>query len=418
MWKLFYLSDDQLRLNCGMDSLCFIRVLRMGFKMSLVGIFNAIWLLPLYATAEESPETTSITDGILEVTIAHVPSGSTRLAGTVVAAYILFGYTMHLILRELDWFSAQRRKFLSAPTARNYTVYVRNIPVEYLSNRAVEDFFRLSFPVSVLQAQLRVKAPKLSKLVAKRATIVAKLEHAMALERRSGRVLTHQTSSLLSFGQDGDRTVNSVEYYCQTLQALNEEIAHRIDDIRRSSPSSTLHEVSGDMEKAVSRSWLSKRCQQLPPSLSAEDEQYNSERLPLSPTACDACDQASSDSNRTCATKPPSSGTLRTLASAATNRALSAASMPLQVASSAAALLTGPEDGELYTAGFVTFSKLSAVHATLQMVQNEHPFSMEIIEAPDPDDGTSPNCERRRNVIILALTFCTSSLVGKCWSMS
>jgi hypothetical protein len=41
----------------------------------------------------------------------------------------------------------------------------------------------------------------------------------------------------------------------------------------------------------------------------------------------------------------------------------------------------------MHSAGFVTFKKLSAVQSTLQTVQNEEPFAMQVVEAPDPNDG-------------------------------
>jgi hypothetical protein len=50
-------------------------------------------------------------------------------------------------------------------------------------------------------------------------------------------------------------------------------------------------------------------------------------------------------------------------------------------------LLTGgDDDGEPYSAGFVSFSKLAQVQASLQMIQHPTPFALEIEEAPAPND--------------------------------
>jgi hypothetical protein len=80
----------------------------------------------------------------------------------------------------------------------------------------------------------------------------------------------------------------------------------------------------------------------------------------------------------------PIKGAIRELASSAT----AVAGLPMATVNSAISLLRKGEDGEPVPSGFVTFSRLSAVHAVLQMVQHEAPFHMEVVEAPDPDDGT------------------------------
>ena len=98
MWQLNAVTEDEILSECGLDALCFLRLLRMGYHIALVSCVNALWLMPLYATAETDAVTATITDCIVKMTIAHVPEGSPRCIGTVLAAYVLFGYIMHLIL--------------------------------------------------------------------------------------------------------------------------------------------------------------------------------------------------------------------------------------------------------------------------------------------------------------------------------
>jgi hypothetical protein len=45
----------------------------------------------------------------------------------------------------------------------------------------------------------------------------------------------------------------------------------------------------------------------------------------------------------------------------------------------------GQEDGTVLPAGFVTFNSLRSVQAALQMTHSEDPFTMEVLEAPDPE---------------------------------
>jgi hypothetical protein len=93
------ITEDEVLNECGMDALCFLRLLRMGYKISCLCALNAIWLMPLYKTAPPSAETDYINDNVVKVTISNVPAGSPRLVGTVLAAYTLFGYVMYLILQ-------------------------------------------------------------------------------------------------------------------------------------------------------------------------------------------------------------------------------------------------------------------------------------------------------------------------------
>lgn len=59
------------------------------------------------------------------------------------------------------------------------------------------------------------------------------------------------------------------------------------------------------------------------------------------------------------------------------------------VANSALTIATGVvNDGDTYNGGFVTFKTLTAVHAARQMVHISRPFSVQVLEAPDPRDGT------------------------------
>ena len=129
IWQLYQIPDEKMLDECGMDAVCFVRVCSMGLKLCSVGMMTAIFLMPIYATAHWTDNVYS--DPIVELTTGHVSPGSQRLVATAVAAYLIFGYAMYLIHQEFDWFIAMRHRFLMKPLARNYAVYVRNIPRGY-----------------------------------------------------------------------------------------------------------------------------------------------------------------------------------------------------------------------------------------------------------------------------------------------
>jgi hypothetical protein len=52
-----------------------------------------------------------------------------------------------------------------------------------------------------------------------------------------------------------------------------------------------------------------------------------------------------------------------------------------------ASIITIPKEGEFYPAGFVTFSSLVFANAAKQMVHHDQPFTVEVSEAPSPQDS-------------------------------
>lgn len=133
-WKVMAVPDDDIYEQCGMDALCLIRIFRLGLRLSLVGMFCSLFLIPIYATADpgDKPNTTSnnetITDEYndpwIKTTASHLPVGSNRVMATAIAAYLLFGSSMIFLWREFQWFTVMRARFLSEREPRNYAVYV------------------------------------------------------------------------------------------------------------------------------------------------------------------------------------------------------------------------------------------------------------------------------------------------------
>mmetsp|Transcript_21387 Transcript_21387/g.59271 ORF Transcript_21387/g.59271 Transcript_21387/m.59271 type:complete len:154 (-) Transcript_21387:1518-1979(-) len=69
VWGVYTIVDDQLMEECGLDAACFVRLIQMGWRLSLVGIFTSLFLLPVYITAEESSETASVTDRVVKTRV-------------------------------------------------------------------------------------------------------------------------------------------------------------------------------------------------------------------------------------------------------------------------------------------------------------------------------------------------------------
>lgn len=224
IWRVYGPTDEEILNQCGMDAVCFLRVIRFGLKVSCVGIVNSFWLLPMYATAALSNETANVQDPVEEMTTSHLPSMSPRFVGTVVAAYIVFLYTMNLLLQEFAWYTKHRHAFLSKRTPRNYTIYVTGIPREYRSSELLLEYFRSCFPPrSVLEAHVAIDLPNLSKLISNREAVIANLEHALAVKQIHGYSPTHLTLQ---------GKVGSISTYRKELRLLNASISSAIRRIQ------------------------------------------------------------------------------------------------------------------------------------------------------------------------------------------
>lgn len=260
IWEVYQVDEDDILDQCGMDALCFIRVLRIGRKLALMGCFHACWLIPVYATAEDSAETYYLEDRLVVISTAHLPSGSTRFLATVICAYTIFIYCMWLMKQELQWYTIIRHKFLRQRRPRNYAIYVSGIPEELRSGAKLAEFFRQSGATSsVLEAHVTLACPELESLVAQREIIKDRLEHAKAYEEIHGsrekslrlNLRGFSVAGASTYGQSRSSqtsrmglvaTIDSIEVLELKLRQLTKDIAIAYQQIERGNDPYTLEE--------------------------------------------------------------------------------------------------------------------------------------------------------------------------------
>eukprot|EP00538_Stauroneis_constricta_P012736 CAMPEP_0119556414 /NCGR_PEP_ID=MMETSP1352-20130426/8386_1 /TAXON_ID=265584 /ORGANISM="Stauroneis constricta, Strain CCMP1120" /LENGTH=1175 /DNA_ID=CAMNT_0007603377 /DNA_START=9 /DNA_END=3536 /DNA_ORIENTATION=- len=189
-WKVFSVSDDDILESCGMDALCFLRALRMGVKLCGFGVFNSVWLIPTFLTAEESEETAYLSDTFVLMSVANLPTDSPRFAAPVLAAYLTVLYALKLVHKEYGWYIEYRHKFMQQRTPRNYTVYVSAVPAQFRSDFGLAHYFSQNAAWDsakvVVESHIAMDIPSLEAKVARRLVVVEKLEHALALKQIKG----------------------------------------------------------------------------------------------------------------------------------------------------------------------------------------------------------------------------------------
>ena len=370
VWNLFLIDDIKMMKECGMDSVCLVRICTMGFKLSLIGMLCGIFLMPIYFTAP-SFEVESGDDGddaivagdndpVAKLTTSRLGPGSPRLVATAVAAYLFFGCSMYLIFKELeDWYIPLRHKFLMLPGRdRNYAIFVRNVPPQYQSNAALSYFFSKCLNIyqsEDIRAHVGMTTSDLQAAVVEREETVVKLERSLAED--SGVAPTHTIDNNIAHipvpGQG--QKVNSIEYYANKLQKQNKDVAEQIQDVLSSANQSMPDETKQFMEVSIHGDQTDEN----------SDETFYTEDVGLLTFAKRSIGYAK-----------------RGVHGGATE----AASNVIGLTQTATSLVNSKEDGNAMSSGFVIFQKLADAQAALQLIHHEQPFTMEVLEAPDPED--------------------------------
>jgi len=441
MWKVFRVSDEEIFTHCGMDAVVFIRCLRYGRRVTYAGMLTSLFLLPLYAWScapssyVGSHHTICPPDPLDRWNLGAVPNQEYDtldrpldpvFAAPVLAAYVVFGWALYLLLDEFRWYTQYQHRHLSKALPNNYTVYVKHIPPNMRSDRALLDYFRAVFPPGdVVDARVALDTPQLDRLVAERDAVVHKLERAINVANRKGvrprhRSLVPQTASasIRTTIRDTLTKVDSIDTYTSQLAALNRSITHRIHRLeQRSGDSRTYDEdpkivLEESQQSPPSHRSVERTQSSLTPNSdmrssirSGRNTGYQAldEHDPLlreipgtrehiqrvddmeegpGPDLSES-DAADHHQRRTRDRLPPpaSDGWTRTV------RSLAAAGTGM------VALLSRPE-GTRRDAGFVSFRTLTARQSAIQMVHTAAPFTMTVGAAPGPGDIVWKNIGR------------------------
>lgn len=412
IWKIWLVADDDIFRTCGMDALCMLRITRMGSHLSLICVVCSIFLVPVYYHDVSSSEYSD--DGFVARTATNLPDNSDSFTASVVGAYIIFGTSMYLILKEFRWFIPQREKFLSLAVARSYTVYVSGIPRRHRDNAALERYFRrVIADDAVHSAFVLIHMPKLTAAVNLETKLLRNLERAQAIQDLdSSNELMHTV--LRPISKKILQRVPAIPYIKNQLDSVRKEIQDLTTPVKArqgltisgdNASNSMSHLQVKEHSDVVSTALIASGAFKGPSieldlnlekSLKAseieEDDVENTciERnkkslLPVDPpdTSHDnetflelpvqRISEGTTDTDTSVKLFLPNSDTMCSVSANITNSDISKEKN-----------FDNDESWLLGTA-FVTFTKLSAVAIALQSVNSTMPFQMNVFEAPSPD---------------------------------
>ncbi|TYZ63945.1 hypothetical protein PybrP1_003283 [[Pythium] brassicae (nom. inval.)] len=351
VWPLYTTSDDAVFQHCGLDTLFFLRFLRLCQKVAALAILFSAALFPIYYYAGKP-----LTDTLYRMTLSSLSSDEPwRFWFTVATLYTVTAWTCFLLLREFQEFVKRRHEFMGRQAAQQYTVVLNGLPKHLSTQQTLRNYLNLLFPRQVLHVYVALECGDLEKLVAERVKVRDKLEHALALSAKTGdRVLT-------SAGLFGDK-VDAIELYQGQLKSLNEAVEMEVRVILRNQAA-----LAAQMLEA------------------STDGEGNYQYTPM------ADDRS-----------------LPTLQSAEVDDSKSAESAYIKGLRQERKGIKST--GIMRGAGFVTFNSLRAAQAAQQVLQSSDPTKMQIEAAPHVDDvvwaniGVSYNQKSTWHFISVALT--------------
>lgn len=351
IWPLYTTSDDAVFQHCGLDTLFFLRFLRLVQKVAALAILLSSALFPIYYYAGAPGA-----DALYRMTLSSLSSEEPwRFWFTVGTMYLVTAWTCYLLWREFEEFVKRRHEFMGRKGSQQYSVILNGLPKHLSTQQTLRNYLNLLFPRQVLHVYVALECGDLEKLVAERAKVRDKLEHALALSAKTGdRVLTRERPC--------GAKVDAVELYQGQLKSLNEAVEMEV--------------------RVILRNQAALASQMLEASTDGEG-QYQ-----FTPTAED-----------------------RVLPTIQTGEADEAKGVESAYIKGLRQERKGIKStGIMRGAGFVTFNSLKAAQAAQQVLQSSDPTQMQIEAAPHVDNvvweniGVSYNQKSYWLLISVALT--------------
>ncbi|RLN02486.1 hypothetical protein BBJ28_00014672 [Nothophytophthora sp. Chile5] len=216
-------SDDVLFEQCGMDTLFFLRFLRLCQKVTAVAVVCSAANFPIYYYARSDS-----LDALYKMTLSHLDTDETwRFWLTVATMYLVSFTTCFLLWQEYVEYIRRRHEFMGRKHPQQYSVVLNGLPPNLCTEQTLRNYLELLFPKSVLHVFVALECSDLEKLVKERVKVRNKLEHVLAQSAKTGdRVMTRD--KLL-----GGEKVDAVVMYQEQLKALNKAVEKEMRSLAR-----------------------------------------------------------------------------------------------------------------------------------------------------------------------------------------
>lgn len=179
-WRDALAVSDEETLRCvGLDTFMYLRLLRLGARISGLGTFMALFLVPIYSTGKARGKAT---EQFNLLTLARVEQGSSwRLYIAILAWWLFCAAVLREFWKEWELFYKNRTDFAArgdadTPLHARYAIRVEQVSQISNFDGAIRRYFERLFPGKVLQTATVFQTAPLEKLIAERQKNILKLE--------------------------------------------------------------------------------------------------------------------------------------------------------------------------------------------------------------------------------------------------
>mmetsp|Transcript_6319 Transcript_6319/g.12641 ORF Transcript_6319/g.12641 Transcript_6319/m.12641 type:complete len:748 (-) Transcript_6319:132-2375(-) len=249
-WQAAWELSEEETLRCvGLDTFMYLRFLRLGARICLVGTMLSCVLIPVYATGDNRGNATLQFN---KLTLARVEADSNALWGALGAWYVFVGFCLHEFVAEWRLYAKNRYNFLARgdpdiPWEYRYAVRVEQIPLELRSEEALFEYFERLFPTKVLKVIPYIQVGDLNKLVDRRMQECVAYEKAVAFSEAYPMKPRKKVTVTKGCSLTGEKR-DAIEYHMSQVDKVNSEI-----DEERIRLTNTSRESSDDGDKKTEK---------------------------------------------------------------------------------------------------------------------------------------------------------------------
>eukprot|EP01038_Epipyxis_sp_PR26KG_P004989 gene4989-6974_t len=199
--------------DIGLDMLTLLNYLKLCFKISyLCTAIGLVFLLPFY---RYQAGLNNITIGINAYSVANIQPNSLFLWIPVIFTYLFTLIFLSLITKEYEHFAQLRQDYFKTYAIRsisNYTVMIRNIPMELRTNQKLKSYLEETYRCELIHVNIiALNIQELDNLVKERQEIIIKLENMIAEDMAIKSSETNLTLSPLIIHNKNQKSNNNVE---------------------------------------------------------------------------------------------------------------------------------------------------------------------------------------------------------------
>lgn len=206
-------KDEDIFIFAGIDSLVFIRFLRLMLKFALCTMpYGLVILLPLNAVGDNN-----LKDGLNRLSMSNISAKSHHLWAHWLAVWLYSIIVFYLCWKEWKVYIRFRQRFLKKGLGNQFAVLVKELPDEVTEDHVFYDFVDKIFPNKVSSVYIIKDLDKWDKLIKKHDKLVLKYENAKFYEETKGK------RKLIKSGCFGE-AIDAITEYEKQLELTQEKL--------------------------------------------------------------------------------------------------------------------------------------------------------------------------------------------------